>query len=261
MNKRDHLSHGPSIRALALVSGLAFLLAGVVFAPASLMRPALDGVGAPVSYKQIDGTLWRGRIERLTISDQHIGEATFAVSPLLVFLGRLSAHVEIGGGVGDASGDVSFGLLDKSVRLSDAEITFNLSAIKRYTFFGVPYQGDVRASVERFLWTPNGCRAAAARIWTDLLDASSRQILGHRLELAGAATCDGDRLTVALQGENAEGALTIDVVFTPELTYELVATVQPRQESLQENLKRLGFEDDDGQLVYDAIGAIKGLGS
>lgn len=261
MTKRDDIPAGPSLRALLLVGALGFLLAGLVFAPASLVRPALANLGAPVTYKRIDGTLWRGRIEGLTISDQYIGNATFAAAPLNLLLGRLSARVEVEGGVGDATGDVSFGIFGRSMQVSGAEIVFNLSAIKRYTFFGVPYQGDVRASVDRLAWTPKGCRAAKARVWTDLLDASSRQILGDGLELAGTTMCDGDRLRAALSGQNSEGSVIINVALTPDMTYEFVAYVEPREESLQEDLKRLGFEDNDGQLVYDAIGAIKGLGS
>lgn len=251
----------PSMRLLLLVGVLTFIVGGFALAPASLMAPALSGAAAPIDYERLEGRLWDGKIVRLNVGEHFLGDVTFSVSPFQAITGRLRAHVVASGGDGAGSGVISYGLFGRSLRIADAEIAFDLASVRRYSIFGLPYQGDLRASVGEIVWTSKGCRIAEAEVWTDLLDASSRQLVGEGMELAGSAACDGERLALMLRGENSEGRTQVALSLAPDLTYQLAASVAPRRPELQENLKRLGFEDNGDALVYDAIGAIKGLGS
>lgn len=261
MSGREKTGPRPSMRLLASIGALTFVANAALLAPASLLAPALAGAPAPIAYERLEGRIWRGKIIRLQISEHDLGDVEFAVSPLPLFLGRLQARIRADGGAGEGAGRVSYGLLDQSLKVSDAKFSFDLGSVRRYTIFGLPYQGDLTASVDSLVWTKNGCREAEAEIWTDLLDASSRQLAGEGMELSGAAACDGARLALTLRGENSEGRAEVIVSLGPDMTYQLVASVEPRRAELQENLQRLGFEDNGASLVYDAMGAIKGLGS
>ncbi len=251
----------PSLRALIVIGALAFALAAAVFAPASLIAPALARSGAAVSFERMEGRLWRGKISRLIVGEHYLGDVSFKVSPFQLLFGRLRARIEATGGDGAGDGVLIYSVFSQAVEVRNARAVFDLGTIRQYSIFGLPYQGNLRLTIDRLLWTKRGCRAAEADIWTDLLDASSRQLVGEGMELAGAATCDDARLALTLRGENAEGRTEVVVSLAPNMTYQLVASVAPTRPELQENLKRLGFEDKGASLVYDAMGAIKGLGS
>jgi hypothetical protein len=257
MNARDRAS----MRSMLLVGAAAFFVTGLVFAPASLIKLALENLGVPVAYERVDGTLWHGRIKHFTVGDQFHGDATFAVKPLHLLMGRLVANIAVKGEAGEGGGRVAMGIMGRSLRVDNAEIVFDLKSIGQYTFFGLPYQGELRASVSRMAWDKSGCRIAEAEIWTNFLDAPLRQFVGEGMDLTGAAKCDGEKLKISLNGANSEGAIDVDVALSADLTYELLALVEAKDKALENNLMGLGFEDNGSRLVYDAIGAIKGLGS
>ena len=74
-------------------------------------------------------------------------------------------------------------------------------------------------------------------------------------------SCDDGTLRIDFKGGNREGETDIRVAVNPDMTYQLSVSVDPDRREVGENLRLLGFEDNNGVLVYDAFGALKGAGT
>ncbi|MEM8936326.1 MAG: type II secretion system protein N [Pseudomonadota bacterium] len=238
-----------------------FLVTAIANAPASLLSPILERGDPLITYERLDGTVWAGELKHLWVEDQYFGTINFRLSPLKLVLGRFEARVRAEGGVGTGEGNIGVGALGQTFRVSDARVVFDLSAVRNYTMFGIPYQGEVRASIKRFVVSREGCRIARSEVWTDMLNAPAIEFLGNALPLEGAAACDGADVALSLTGENASGTAQITIKVTPQLSYEFVAAIDPVEQDLEAQLPLVGFEARGAQFVYDAYGELKGMGS
>lgn len=84
-----------SKRRLALIGTLAFIVLSVTFAPASLLRGALDDVPG-VALTGLSGTLWQGSA-RVVAGGVDIGALTFRVRPADLVRARLGYDITITG--------------------------------------------------------------------------------------------------------------------------------------------------------------------
>ncbi len=254
-------STAPRRGPLILLGAVSFLLAAIIMAPASLITPGLNAAGPDIQYKEVTGTIWKGEIRGVATGEVYLGDVAFRFRPMMLLTGALSADLTAMGGAATGTGRVNVHLLSRRLSVQNANVAFDLSAVRRYSLFGIPYQGRVEARDAGLVWSRKGCSGASGEIWTDVLDASSKTLVGESLLLAGPASCDDGRIAVALKGGNREGEAEIKIAIDPAMTYRLMASVDLGRADLENNLRRLGFEDGDGVLVYDAVGALKGVGS
>ncbi|MEO1251887.1 MAG: type II secretion system protein N [Pseudomonadota bacterium] len=260
-NTEPTSTKGISAKALGLLFAVGFLVTGVLAAPASLIKPFLDGGQIQIEFQEITGTLWRGRIERLSVSGSFLGDIAFTIQPAALLTGRASADLSVSGGPAIGSGQIGASLLRQRVLARDVEMEFNLNSITDYSLFGIPYQGRMRAKIDRLVLSRRGCILAEGEVWTDALDATSQQFLGDGLSLSGTLQCDDDRLAIDLSGANTKGETEIAIKVAPDMTYQISAVVRPREAQLNADLQMMGFESENGALVYDAVGELKGVGS
>ena len=254
---RQWARRGPLIR----IGVAAFLITAVAIAPASLITPVLNASAANIQYQEVKGTVWDGEIRSVSTGDVYLGNITFKLQPFALLTGAASADITAQDGAAIGAGRVGVNLITRRLTVSDANFAFNLSAVRRYSLFGIPYQGRVEARRANLVLSRTGCQSAAGEVWTDVLDASSRSLVGESLLLAGPAACEGGQVILTLRGGNREGETEIKIAIDPAMTYRVMASVDLGRTDLENNLRRLGFEDGDGVLVYDAIGALKGAGS
>jgi len=246
---------------LIFVGALSFVVALGAFAPASLMAPLINASGANIQYQEITGTIWNGAFRGVSTGEVLLGDIDFTIRPAALLTGRASAGFTIQDGAALGSGRINLHLLSQSVSISDTSVAFDLSAVRRYSLFGIPYQGRIEARDANISWSRNGCVNAAGDIRTDVLDSSSKTLVGESLLLAGPAECESGQMHVTLRGANSQGRTEIKIAIDQELTYRVMASVDLGRADLENNLRRLGFEDGDGVLVYDVVGALKGAGS
>lgn len=238
-----------------------FILSAITYAPASLLAPALSSSGADIQYKEITGRLWRGEVLNIVSSGQYVGDVSYQLRPLALLSGRVAADVKVSGGPAVGAGRLGASLVSRRVRIENASFDFNLGSVRQYSLFGIPYQGRVRGTIETAVVSRGGCVDVAGEVWTDVLNASSQRYLGDGLLLKGPASCDGERLRIDFKGGNREGKTDIVVAINPNLTYQVTVSVNPDRKEVGDDLRLLGFEDNGGMLVYDAVGALKGAGS
>lgn len=259
MSKRAPSRAG--LRALIIAGVIAFTVTALVSAPASLLTPALNAGGDRVAFQEIDGTIWNGEVRGLTTGEVYLGDVAFRLRPVALLTGAVSADVTARDGAAIGAGRVNANLFAQRVSVQNASFAFDLTSVRRYSLFGIPYQGRIEARDVGLDWSRKGCSRATGEIWTDVLDASAKTLVGEALLLAGPAACEDGRIMVALKGGNRAGDADIMIAIDPAMTYRVVASVDLGRADLENNLRRLGFEDGDGVLVYDAVGALKGAGS
>lgn len=246
-----------STRSLSWIVVAGFVATLIMAAPASLLTPVVAAQG--LEFRALEGRLWRGQIRGLTVSDIYFGDASFRFAPLELLTGRFGYRVSAAGGAATGNGVVALGL--GGARLSDVKARFDLSAIKRYSIFGLAYDGTVRTDVRSVVLTRKGCAEANGEIWTDALDQPLRRLSGEGADLIGALGCDDDALSLAFDARNSKGEARITVRITPDFTYALNAAIKPTEDSIGRSLQLIGFEADDDALVYNAYGPLKGLGT
>ncbi len=252
---------GPRRGALLLLGIVSFLAAAIVMAPASLITPFLNSGGANIQYRDVTGSLWKGEIRGVSTGDVYLGDVGYRLRPMALLAGALSADLTAMDGAAIGAGRVNVHLISQRVSVEDANFAFDLSAVRRYSLFGIPYQGRIETRGAGLVWSRDGCSSASGEIWTDVLDASSKTLVGESLLLAGPASCDGGQIHITLKGGNREGVAEFKISIDQSMTYRVMASVDLGRADLENNLRRLGFEDGDGVLVYDVVGALKGVGS
>ena len=230
-------------------------------APASFLRLGLDRIGGGFGYEAVDGSLWEGTITGVRYGKTKIGRVDFEWSPLSVVTGTVTAKIKARGGDGEGNGIVGYGIFSKQVTVTDASVVFDLNSIKRYTLYGLPYQGEVSSKIRRLRLTQEECLEADLDLWTDAMTASAVKLSSQPLDLAGKAQCKEKGLQVLLDGESASGRIAIDAVINADFSYTMAASVVPERTDLQQALTLLGFQREGSSYVYDTIGRLKGVGS
>jgi len=244
-----------------IVLGAATFLATCLFAaPASLLSPFLSGANGNVSYSNIEGAIWRGRISGLTASGARIGDVDFKISAFSLL--SLSPRIEVFSTNGAVRGQ---GLLSASVggriAVKNASFEIDLGSFAQRGVLGMPVQGVAQVKVAAARLSSRGCVEAEGTVWTDVLEAPAKQYSGNGFALSGPIECDGDDLLISLSGNGTDGAAALAFKVTPDLTYELTATAQPAEDDVASALRFFGFEDNDGALIYGSTGVLRGVGS
>ena len=238
-------------RLLVLLGAFIFTVTFIVNAPASFMRIGLDRIGNGFSYHSVEGSLWKGRVNGVRLGETSLGAIDFEWSPLSALSGTVSAKVSAKGGDGRGNGTIGIGLFSEDLTISDGTVLFDLGSIKRYTLYGLPYQGVIRAKIRKLKVSQEECIKADLDLFTDAMTASAVKLSGQPLDLVGNAQCKGKGLQILLNGQSASGQVAIDAVIQPNLSYNMAATVKPERTDLQQALTLLGFERDGSAYVFD----------
>jgi len=244
-------------RLLWILGAVAFLAGGVVSAPASWLAAAATANNPLLEIGGAEGTIWRGTFVDASHDGVPLGRIDYRLNPLSFLGGRISADVAASGGALSATGNISAGAHRFDV--SGADARFNLAAIRRYTFFGLRYQGIARLKAHRIVLSKKTCEAEGVEISTNALDPLARRWSGAGLPLSGGAKCENGNLVVTLVGENVEGGIVLTATVAPDLIYAITVTATPKRKEVGAALRAAGFEGDNGALAFRAAGRLRGL--
>lgn len=249
-----------SIRTLSIVFASAAAIMIAASAPASIIAAAARRVNADLSIAETRGTVWKGALAGVSAEGVVLGDIAYTTNVFSLLSGSLAADIRVNGGAlnGNAKAALTpFGRLS----VWDATFTFSLSAANRYALLGTPLQGTVRADVDHIAISKAGCATGSARLWTDVLVAPAKRFDSEAFDLAGEGVCEDGTFVVTLSGQGGEGAVSLSLRITPQLTYMLTAEAQPARREVADALQVLGFERANGVLTMGATGAIKTVGS
>jgi|GEM_PF-3423402 len=247
----------PKIVAAGL---LAFIIVVIATAPAMLVSAFISENQNAVRISSATGTIWRGAFEGASYEEISLGKIDFAVRPFLLLLGQANLHISSVGGIADGDGDIEYGIGGR-LAIRDAKGRIKLSHIRRYYLFGGPITGEARFDIESLVFDKTGCRHSEGIVSTNVLSGPAQRINGSTLDLSGVLRCEGDNLLADLTGANDQLALQVQVIIQPDLRYDMVVTAEASIDDIQKALLAAGFEENDGALVYNAVGVLSGAGS
>lgn len=242
-----------------IVAAVGFATAIVAFAPAGLAAVAMRRAAPLAATAGAEGTLWKGRLLGVTYGDIAIGDIDFRLRATSLPLGR--AVVDIASTNGALEGAGRLRVTPSALEFGDVSAAFNLGSIRRYSFFGVPYQGALSVKAERLRLTNAGCEAESATISTSAFDALSHRWSGGAFPMEGVIKCQDGALVASLRGEGADGTAELHVRVRPDLSYALTVSAQTRKPDVSRALEFFGFEKGGDGLSYKAVGVLKGLNS
>ena len=254
------LRHIKANAPLIALGAAVFAATLVAQAPASIIPALINVEERGVGFTSVDGTLWRGRIENLTYRNAPIGDVSYRLSPLsLLFLSPRLEATSTGGAVrGKASVRVGLG---RRLEIEDTALDIDLGPFAERGIMGRPVEGVAQITVAKIAVSAAGCRAADARLWTDVLDEPVQRFRGADFPMTGNVRCDGDDLIASMAGRNADGLAQMTLRVRPNFSYELTARAEVAEEELASALRFFGFEDENGALVYGSAGMLRGVGT
>ena len=246
-------------RLLWFAGGGAFCLAAVAGAPAGVLASILEAGTPLLEIGGAEGTVWRGEFADVSYNSMALGRVGYKWKPAQILMGRLT--VEATGADGALTGRGVFAVTLSGYEATDISAQFNLAAIRKYTFFGVPYQGVATLTARSLALSRNGCNAEDAKVSTTMLDGVARGWSGASLPLTGGFGCKDGELTLTLSGRNSDGVVRVEAAFAADLTYTMTVAAEPGRAEVGAVLRQLGFEGDNARMSLRAAGKLKGLTS
>jgi hypothetical protein len=237
----------------------AFALGIVAFAPAGIVGALAINAAPGLTASGSSGTVWRGVLHGAAYNGAPLGDVEWSARPLDALRARISADVTASGGALEGQGVVRFG--GEGVEIADAALAFRLDAIRRYSMFGAPYRGEIKAHIDRLSLSRDGCDYASGSMTSTALDASLLRLNLAALPLAGAISCEDRALVALLTGESRDGRIEVKARATAARAYTLDVHALPRRRDLAQALELAGFERDGSGLKFRASGQLKGIGS
>ncbi len=246
--------------ALIALGAAVFAATLIAQAPASIIPALINLDGRGVGFVAVEGTIWRGRIDGLTYNNALIGDVSYRVSPLSLAL--LSPRVEASstGGAVRGKARVRVGL-GRRLEIADTALDVDVGAFADRGIMGRPVEGVAQITVARIALSAAGCRAADARLWTDVLDEPVQRFRGEDFPMTGNVRCDGDDLVASMAGQSSDGLAQMALRVRPNFSYEITARAEVDQEELASALRFFGFEQDGDALVYGSAGMLRGVGT
>lgn len=246
-------------RLLLLAGAVSFTIAAIATAPASLIAGLIERNAPQAEIAAADGTVWRGTLKGVYFNDISLGEISYKMLPARLFSGNFAADVAAKDGALIGKGRIEVGANVYAV--SGLSAQFNLSSIRRFTFFGFPYGGTAEIRAEKIRVSAKGCVADGASLSTNMLDSLARKWSGEPFPLSGEVSCADGRLFINVAGANRDGALRLTASVGADLGYSLSVVADPKRAELGAILRGIGFEGGDSALSMTAAGQLKGLSS
>ncbi|HXW73550.1 MAG TPA: type II secretion system protein N [Steroidobacteraceae bacterium] len=237
---------------IALLAAVAFIAIVIARMPAAWFVPTGRGAG---SCGGVDGSLWSGTCTDLTVSGTPLGDVSWELHPLRLFLGKLAAHVNVVRGAATASADVEVGL---GKRLTARNVVADLPLDPRM-MPGVPASLHGRAHVE----------LALAQLEHGAITQLQGRIEAHDLEDRSGANTPLGSYVVTFPGgsgdqvgklRDLDGPLALEG--TLRLTqsppgFELEGLIAPRRGAPPEivnNIRYFGSPDASGRRPFSLSG-------
>ena len=247
-------------KLVAFLVVLLLIAVGILaFLPA---RIATDFVGnriGPVQLGEVEGTLWRGQANPVSINDQPIGAMSWTLSPLSLLGARIDANVSLRGDTYNGDSAISV-RRDRSVRVRDLRVT--LPAQRLQPALDIPalvLRGEVEISIaqaELHGGFPSAVQGRAT--WKNAAVAGSAEAQLGELITDFASTPDGG---IAGSVKDGGGPLQAEGSYDANLLgYRADVSLRARDGNPQviEALQYIGQPQADGSAKLEIRGKLLG---
>lgn len=214
---------------LGLVFVSVLVVALIARAPMSAGL-ALAGLGEAVSAREVEGTIWNGRLVDASVGRTRLGDVRARLAPATLLGGRPAIAVTVEGGAADLRGRLLAGGL---AGVEDLTGTAPLALLGAPS----PFDGSLVLKSLGFAFSNGTCRRAAGMASIDVSGLG-----GAPFTLAGQPTCRGESVILSLGGERDGARVTVDINLRADGRYRTEARVVTGDEALAAALSAAGFD-------------------
>ncbi len=239
-----------------LISYLFFL---VLYLPLAWLWPQLP-LPRQVKAEGLNGTLWQGRIEQLTIEEFQLQALRWQWQPASLLQGRLQVAVQLGNAQDQPRGKALVGLAADGGYLEDLKLATSAEWASSQLQLPIPARltGNMVLNIDRYQHGGPWCHTLSGTLsW---LDAAMVSILGEvMLEQVDARLgCTNGSLTARIEHVSNALAFSGDASLGKQARYRLEGTLKAGTElpaALAEQMHLLGHPDTQGRyrLNYDGL--------
>ncbi|HKD54494.1 MAG TPA: type II secretion system protein N [Steroidobacteraceae bacterium] len=236
---------------IGLLAAITFVIIVIARMPAAWVIPTSRPQGSCAS---IDGSLWSGSCAGLTVSGKSLGDVSWELHPLKLFVGRLAAHVTLAHGPAQGSGDLELGF---GQRITARNLSANLPLDPRL-MPGVPPTLHGQAHLD----------LALAEVQRGVITQLKGRIEAHDLEERSGADTPLGSYAVTFPGgsgdpvgqlRDLDGPLALEgtLRLTRQPGFELEGLIAPRPGAppeLVNNIRFLGSPDASGRRPFSLSG-------
>ncbi|TKB47649.1 type II secretion system protein N [Ferrimonas sediminicola] len=241
----------------ALVLYLVFL---VVTVPVGLVWqwvPKPQGV----QLQGLDGTLWSGRADRLTVAGRRLESLTWEVDPWSLLGGRVEAVVAVAGDV-QGRGTVSYGLSGLALQGVRLESPIGTLVGNRRLPFRTKVTGEVQLNLAEGSQGQPWCDRLSGRILVQQLDVNNQYGAFPLGNLAGTLSCSQGNLKLTMTERDNRIGVAGTALLKGNMEVQLDASIRAtvdQPEAMANSLDFLGQPDASGAYPLRYSGRLPGF--
>lgn len=246
---------------IGLCSYLFFTLATTP--AAKVISLAKTNFTLPAQFYGVEGSIWQGRADSVTVQNQRIDQLQWDLNPLMLLLARVSADVQASVQKQNIVGHVS---VNMSGELQGEDIRARLKAEELQQMINMPFgelAGIINVNVETIEWSGTGLPQAIANItWKQ-----AKLTLVETVDL-GQVNLDlkpDDKEGLSIAITNKGGVLSLDgsIQLSKKQQYQVKMDFKPAATATDDIKQSLGMfarRQSNGSYRFAQNGNLKQLG-
>lgn len=243
------------IRTLCVALGA--IVVAAVNAPLGLISSVVSERVPGVTWTQIQGTVWNGRISNLSYGPQALGDANLSLQPMALLRGRLQYRLELNGSA--ISGDGHLFVSTGQFGARDVNVTARIEQLVGLNDAVRAAGGTAQLRNGAMIIADNSCVSTDGALWTDALVNLGQQYNEPLPELSGDLGCEGGLVHSRMHGAVDDG---IEVAVSAQLGTNAPSSLQARVDGAGGEIARallaLGFYTEQGTHVYTRTAGLTG---
>jgi len=203
-------------------------------------------------YADASGSVWDGKLTNVSFGQQKIGDLAVQADFGQVFAGKAAGHLGLTRDGFSGEGGVAYGIGSDALTLNNLKLTGKTAMVPGMPLAVAAGDGRFSLEVKDLKFVKGVCESASGEVWTDALAKVSIQgWVGP--ELRGPVSCANGKLVAEGKGKAATGEdVLAQMVISPHMDIQLVATATNTQPTSVNALTSLGFKPDGNAYVLRA---------
>tara|TARA_B100001250_G_scaffold259144_2_gene223129 strand:+ start:7498 stop:8229 length:732 start_codon:yes stop_codon:yes gene_type:complete len=233
------------IRYIIIIISI-FIIGIVLMIPMRAVSSYLNDI-EDVAIEKSSGKWWSGELNNIYVGSNRIGTANISLHFLNILTGKLEFSVRVSGQEIDFQGRIGKSILGET---SIKEAKFNIDVIKAFNKGkAIPQPiSSLRGEILHLRFKKTKCISAEGSATAEVMDVLG--IFRRNISVNSNIECKDKNLIVGFDSQE-EGALSGEIIITPDLNYELTA----KSENITSKIKELT------KLRFNQTPSIKSSGS
>lgn len=224
-----------------------FSLAMIIFCFGMLpMRFIVGSIGGGQLFaiRSVEGTIWQGRLNDLSIDGVTLGDYSASLNPLSLLTGAAKVKLV------SITGEPARATLVATPRLYGVD-NANLRLVLPGAFDPLPID-NVELNDASVRFSTRGCESAQGMVRISLVGNLAGVPLGQ--QLLGSPRCDGNILSIALVSQSAMERITLRIA--PDGQYNAILVIRASDTAMASKLNAAGFRETAAGHIAEISGRL-----